>query len=355
MSFKILVINPGSTSTKIALFDGTQQVITKKIDHLPHELSKFETVLEQIGFRTKLITDTLSENNFMLSTLDAVVGRGGILKPIKSGTYLVNDKMIEDLSTGRAFHACNLGAFLARDLAKMGGCRPFVVDPVVVDEFEPLARYTGSKHLERQSIFHALNHKAVARVVASKLGKKYEECNFVLAHLGGGISVAAHKLGKVIDVNNALDGDGPFTPERSGGLPTGQWLELIDSKEFQKSELKKMMVGNGGFMSYLNTTDNLFIEKKIDEGDAVYKEVQDAMCYQVAKEIGAYSTVLCGQIDRIILTGGLAFSQKIVQQITKRTQWIAPICVVAGENEMEALWLGGKRVLEETEIPLVYS
>ncbi len=354
MTYKILAINPGSTSTKISLFDGDQEVVSKKIMHEADDLDKYDKVIDQKDYRAGLIKDALTESNYKVEDLSAIVGRGGLLRPIPSGTYKVNDKMVEDLTSGRADHASNLGAMLALELSQIAKCEAFIVDPVVVDEFIPLARYTGSKHLERQSIFHALNHKSVARKVAAKLGKKYEECNFVVAHLGGGISVGSHLQGKVIDNNNALDGEGPFSPERTGTLPAGQWLELITSGKFEKKELKKLIKGKGGFLSLLDTADAFLIERKVKEGDPKFTEVQQAMCYQIAKDIGAYATTLCGKVDRIIITGGLAHNPQIVEQIQMRTEWIAPLEIIAGENEMEALGLGAKRVLDGEEQALTY-
>lgn len=355
MSLKILAINPGSTSTKISIYDGEQEVYTEKVKHDSNELIKFERIIDQKDYRTKLIVEAIKKANFKIKDFNAIVGRGGLINPIPSGTYGVNKKMLDDLLTGRTDHASNLGAIIAHDIATEANCPAFIVDPVVVDEMNPLARYSGTKLIQRQSIFHALNQKSVARKVAQKINKKYEESNFVVAHLGGGISVGAHEHGKVIDVNNALDGDGPFSPERTGGIPAGQWLEIILSGKYDKSELKKLIKGKGGFMSYLETADAILVEKKVEEGDQFYTEVQNAMCYQVAKDIGAYATTLNGKVDRIILTGGMVFNKQIVREIEKRTKWIAPIEVVPGENEMEALWLGAKRVLEGSEKEKTYS
>lgn len=354
MSQKILAINPGSTSTKISLFDDGKEVISETIRHESEDLEKFDKVIEQFEYRAGLIIGALEKNNYKLSDLAAIVGRGGLLKPIESGTYNVDENMVNDLMGGRADHASNLGALLAKELSQPAGCPAFIVDPVVVDEMDPLARYSGSKHMERQSIFHALNQKAVSREIAGKIGKKYEDCNFVVAHLGGGISVASHKEGRVVDTNNALDGDGPFSPERTGALPAGQWLEIITSGEFEKADLKKLIKGKGGFMSYFETADAREIEQRVQKGDKKAEEVQEALCYQVAKEIGGYAAVLGGKVDRIILTGGMSYNPRIVDLISARTSWIAPVEVIPGENEMEALYLGAKRVIDGIETAKTY-
>ncbi len=345
MSHKILAINPGSTSTKISLFENGQETISEKISHEAKDLAKFDKIIEQKAYRSKMILDVLKAKDVQIATLNAVVGRGGLLRPIPSGTYKVNSKMLHDLETTPAEHASNLGAIIASEIAAVANCPAFIVDPVVVDELSPLARYTGNKALQRKSIFHALNQKMVARKTAKSINKNYEDANFIVAHLGGGISVGAHEKGKVVDVNNALDGDGAFSPERSGGMPIGQWMEIVLSGKYDKSTLKKMIKGEGGFMSYLGTTDARFIEKKVEEKDPYYTEVQNAMCYQVAKEIGACATVLNGKVDKIIITGGLAYNPQIIKEISSRVSFIAPIEVIPGENEMESLYLGAIRVL----------
>lgn len=355
MSQLILVINPGSTSTKIALFKNNEKVIAENLSHPVEEISKFHKVLEQKDFRKKIITEALEKKNYSVKQLTAVVGRGGLIQPCEGGTYNINDKMLSDLREGRTDHASNLGALIAYEMAKEANCPSFIVDPVVVDEFIPVARYTGTKLIERQSIFHALNQKAVARKTAEKIGKKYEDCNFVVCHMGGGISVGAHLKGKVIDNNNALDGEGPFSPERVGTLPAGQWLEICTSGKYTKDELKKILKGKGGFVSYLNTSDARDVEKLVIAGDKYGTEVHEAMCYQISKELGAYATALCGKVDRIILTGGMAYDPYLVKSIKEKTEWIAPIEIIPGEMEMEALWLGGKRVLEGTEKAKEYN
>ncbi len=355
MTFKILAINPGSTSTKISIFENEKEVATVKLNHGTEALAKYSKVFDQFDYRSELIAKALTDHNYKLSDLSAIVGRGGLLKPIKSGTYEVNQAMVDELKTTQMEHASNLGAVIAKSLADKVGIKSYIVDPVVVDEMQPVARYSGSKLIERISIFHALNQKAVARKIAQKLGKRYEDCNFIVAHMGGGISVGAHRRGKVVDVNNALDGDGPFSPERTGGLPAGQWMKIVQSGKYSTPELKKIVKGEGGFMSYLETSDAILIENKVKEGDAYYTEVQNAMCYQVSKEIGQCAAVLCGEVDAIILTGGLVYNPQIVNEITRHVKFIAPIEKIPGENEMEALALGALRVLKGEEKAFSYT
>ncbi len=349
MSYKILAINPGSTSTKISIFEDEKEAATVKLNHGTEALAKYEKIFDQKEYRAELIAKALEENNYKLEDLSAIVGRGGLLKPIESGTFEVNSKMVEELKATPKEHASNLGAVIAKELADKAGIKAYIVDPVVVDEMQPVARYTGSKFMQRLSIFHALNQKSCARKVAGKLGKKYEECNVIVAHLGGGISVGAHRKGKVVDVNNALDGEGPFSPERTGTLPAGQWMQIVQSGDFDTAELKKMIKGKGGFMSYFGTSDAMEIEKKAMAGDEKCMEVQNALSYQVAKEIGSCAAVLAGEVDSVIITGGLAFNPMIIEEISRLTKFIAPIEVIPGENEMEALAFGGLRVLKGEE------
>jgi butyrate kinase len=349
MSHKILAINPGSTSTKISIFEDDKEAATVKLNHGTEALAKYQTIFEQKEYRAELIAKALEENNYKLEDLAAIVGRGGLLKPIESGTFEVNDKMVAELKATPKEHASNLGAVIAKELADKVGIKAYIVDPVVVDEMQAVARYTGSKFMQRLSIFHALNQKSCARQIAGKQGKKYEDTNMIVAHLGGGISVGAHRKGKVVDVNNALDGEGPFSPERTGTLPAGQWMQIVQSGEFDTAELKKMIKGKGGLMSYFGTSDAMEIENRAKAGDEKYIEVQDALSYQVAKEIGSCAAVLCGEVDAIIITGGLAYNPMIIDEISRLTKFIAPIEVIPGENEMEALALGGLRVLKGEE------
>ncbi len=354
--FKILVINPGSTSTKIAIFEDEKELFKKSISHPVEIISKYKSILDQFEFREKVIRETLEEEKIELSQLHAVVGRGGLLKPIPSGTYVVNEVMIETLKKGTyGEHASNLGAIIAKRIAEPLNIPAYIVDPVVVDEMDEIAKFSGLPQLRRKSIFHALNQKAVARRAAKEIGKPYEDCNFIIAHLGGGISVGAHRKGKVVDVNNALNGDGPFTPERSGGLPAWDLVKLALSGEYTKGELKKMITGKGGIVAYLGTNDMRKVEKKVLEGDENYRLVFEAMAYQVAKEIGSLAAVLKGDVDAIILTGGLAYSKVFTQWVIERVKFISNVLVYSGENEMESLALGTLRVLRGEEKAKIYK
>ncbi len=330
MAFKLLIINPGSTSTKIGVYEDEKQIFEKTLRHSAEEIGQFETIYSQKDFRKEVILNVLRENNFDINTLDAVIGRGGLLKPIPSGTYEVNKALLEDLKIGvQGPHASNLGGILAQEIAEQADVRAFIVDPVVVDELSDVARLSGVPELRRISIFHALNQKAVAKRFAKESGKRYEDFNLVVTHMGGGVSVGAHKNGRVIDVNNTLDGDGPFSPERAGGVPAGELIKMCFSGEYTK-DLKSV------------------IDKK-NNGDEKCKLVYDAFIYQVAKEIGAMSTVLKGQVDAIILTGGIAYSPFVVDDLKKAIGWIAPVKVYPGEDELLALAQGGIRVLSGEE------
>jgi len=349
--YKILVINPGSTSTKIAIYEDEKQAFSKNIFHPESEIHKFHRIVDQKDFRKEKIIEALKEAGISLHELSCVVGRGGLLKPIESGTYFVNEKMVNDLLIGvQGEHASNLGGILAYEIAKPLNIPAFIVDPVVVDEMDEIAKFSGHPLIKRRSIFHALNHKAVARKIAGKyFGKKYEELNLIIAHLGGGISVAAHRKGRVVDVNNALNGDGPFAPERSGSLPVWDAMKLALSGKYKEDELKKMLAGKGGVVAYLGTNDMRKVEEMMGKGDKMAKDVIDAMAYQVAKEIGALSTVLEGNVDAIILTGGLAYFEYFVKEIEKRVKHLGKVIISPGEDEMEALALGALRVLKGEE------
>ena len=354
--YRMLIINPGSTSTKIAVYDGDTMVFEETLRHDVDVLSKFGGVIQQMDFRKDIILDALGRNAVDKKTISAVVGRGGLLKPIEGGTYEVNDEMLKDLrNSERGWHASNLGGLIANEIAKEIGGRAFIVDPVVVDELQDVARISGLKGVERVSIFHALNQKAVARRYALSLGKKYEDLNLIVVHLGGGISVGAHKKGRVIDVPNALNGEGPFSPERAGGLPIWDLVELCFSGKYTKEELKKMIVGNGGIISYLGTNDAREVVKRIESGDEYAKLVYHAMAYQVAKEIGAASAVLKGDVDQIIITGGIAYDKLFVGWLEEMAGFISGITVYPGEDELKALAEGGQRVLSGEELPKIYS
>lgn len=353
--YKILVINPGSTSTKIALFFNEQLLFDKKIEHSSGELHVFHKIIDQYEFRLDIILNFLKEKGIDHSVLDAVVGRGGLLNPIPSGTYRVNDKMLEDLRKGvSGEHASNLGGLLANGIAEKLSIPSYIVDPVVIDEMKPVARISGMPEIPRISILHALNQKAIARKAVLDLGKDYEKVNFIIAHLGGGISVGIHCKGKVIDVNNALDGEGPFTPERSGGVPVGALVKLCFSGKFTKDEIKKKIKGKGGLVAYLSTNDVREVVKRIKQGDKKAKLILEAMAYQVAKEIGAGATVLKGQVDAIILTGGIAYNNEFVNMVKDRVSFISLVMIYPGEEEMLALCDGALRVLKEEEVEKVY-
>lgn len=354
---KQLIINPGSTSTKIAVYTDEDMIFEKTIRHTNEDLHPYAKVVDQFQFRKDLIISALKENNISLSQLDAVVGRGGLLKPIEGGTYTVNDKLIEDLKANvKGEHASNLGGLLARAIADEVNIPSFIVDPVVVDEMEDVARISGHPDFERICIWHALNQKAVARRAAKeKFGKGYQEMNFVVAHLGGGISVGAHKKGKVIDVNNALNGDGPFSPERSGSLPTGQLVKTCFSKKYSEAEISKMIAGKGGISAHLGTNNAKEVSEKASAGDEKAKLIYSAMAYQVAKAIGEYSVVLDGDVDAILITGGIAYDQAFVQMIEQKVKFIAPVITYPGEDELLALAQGGLRVLKGNEESKVYK
>ena len=292
----------------------------------------------------------------MFKVLNAVVGRGGLLKSIEGGTYAVNDVMLEDLRNGvQGQHASNLGGIIANEIGKSLGIPSFIVDPVVVDEMEDVARISGIPEIERKSIFHALNQKAVAKRYAKEIGKKYDDINVIVAHMGGGISVGAHKLGRVIDVNNALDGEGPFSPERSGGLPTGDLVKLCFSGKYTFDEIKKKINGKGGYTAHLNTNNAKAVGDAALAGDEKAKLIQNALAYQVAKEIGKCAATLSGKVDAIILTGGIAYAKQIVEYIKEKVEFIAQVIVYPGEDELLALTQGGLRVLNGEESSKEYK
>jgi len=347
----ILAINPGSTSTKIAIFLGEEKIFGQNISHPAEELAPYPKIIDQHKFREKVILNFLKENTFDITLLSAVVGRGGLLTPMASGTYLVNDDMVDFLKNNKMEHASNLGALLARDIAKIVSVDAFIVDPVVVDEMADIARITGLAEIRRISIFHALNQKAAAREAAKKLGKPYENCRLIVAHLGGGISIGAHLDGQVVDVNNALNGDGPFAPERAGSLPSWSLVELALSGKYDAATLKKMITGKGGIVAHLNINDMRKVEDLVKAGDAKATQVFDAMAYNVAKEIGSLAAVLEGRIDAIVLTGGIAFDEYFIKLIRRRVEFLAPLIVLPGEDEMTALTQGALRVLNGEEAP----
>lgn len=354
--YRLLTINPGSTSTKIAVFDNEKLVFEKTLRHSSEEISKYKKISDQFDFRKNVIENALNEGGVKISELDAVVGRGGLLKPIEGGTYIVNDSMMKDLNIGiLGEHASNLGGIIAKQIGDGVSIPSYIVDPVVVDELSDVARISGIPEIDRKSIFHALNQKAIARRAAMELDKNYEECNFIVAHMGGGISVGAHEKGKVIDVANALDGEGPFSPERSGGLPVGDLIKMCFSGDYTENDIKKRIKGSGGIVAYLDTNDVREVETLVSSGDKKAKLIHDAMVYQVSKEIGSCAAVLKGKVDAILLTGGIAYSKLITTNIKDRVDFIAEVKVYPGEDEMIALAQGGLRVLRGEEEAKIYQ
>lgn len=339
----ILAINPGSTSTKLGIFEEEELLFDITLRHSTEEISGFKKITDQYSFRKEIIIKELKDRGVDFKNIVAVVGRGGLVKPIESGIYEVNEAMKRDLMAGlMGEHASNLGGLIADDIAgELPGARAFIVDPVVVDEMEPVARLAGHPEFKRLSIFHALNQKAVARIYAKSVGKKYEELNLIVAHMGGGVSVGAHRKGKVIDVNNALDGDGPFSPERSGGLPSAQIVEKCFSGKYSREEIRAMITGKGGMVAYLGTNNFMEICSRAEKGDKEVKLIRDGASYQVSKEIGAMAAVLKGEVDAIILTGGMAFQESHTTIIRKMVEFIAPVIIYPGEDELKALSYNG--------------
>ncbi|MCB5228674.1 MAG: butyrate kinase [Candidatus Cloacimonetes bacterium] len=357
MPYRILAINPGSTSTKIAVYDEEQPVFEKVLRHEASELDPFPTIIDQYDFRKKLVMEAMEENNVSAESLHAVVGRGGLVRPVCGGTIKITPQMLEDLKDptrwGR-IHASNLGAFIADAIAKELDIPAFIVDPVVVDEFDDIARISGIPEIERKSLLHALNLRYIARLCARELGKDFDQVNQIGVHMGGGISIAAILGGRMVDVNNALLGMGPFSPQRAGALPIGDLLDMAYSGKYTKKELTTYLSKAGGLMAYLGTDSGIEVCNRIKAGDAKAKLIQDAMCYQVAKEIGACAAVLNGKVDCIFMSGGLVYNELLVETIRERVGFIAPIMLYPGEKEMEALSMGGVRVLKGLEEAMDY-
>ncbi|MBI9068018.1 MAG: butyrate kinase [Salinivirgaceae bacterium] len=343
----ILAINPGSTSTKIAVFHNDKSVFLKTIRHSAEDLDKYEKIADQFEFRKDVILKELIDADICIDQLTAIVGRGGLIKPVEGGVYEVNQRMKEDLENViMGEHASNLGGLIALNIAEsLNNVRAFIANPVVVDELQDVARISGHPEFERMSIFHALNHKAIAHQFAKSRDVKYENMNLIVAHLGGGVSVGAHYHGKVIDVNNALDGDGPFSPERTGGLPSGQLAALCFSGKYTHAEIKKMITGKGGLMGYFGTNSSYEIEQKAKDGDEQANLIQDAMAYQIGKAIGEMATVLNGEVHGILITGGVANNKELITYIRNMVGFIAPVFVYPGEDEMSALAMNGLLVL----------
>lgn len=344
--YQILAINPGSTSTKFAVYFNDECKLNKTLRHSITELSRYKSILQQFDYRKGMIIDALVEEGFEVDKIKYIIGRGGLTYPLESGVYLVDNLMLRHASEGvYGQHASNLGPLIADYIAnQIPGARAFIADPVVTDEIDEIARVTGHPQFEKRSIFHALNQKATARLHAKKMKKKYERMNLIVAHLGGGISVGAHKKGRVVDVNNALDGDGPFSPERSGGLPTGQIIDWCFDSNMTKEEVKRMVVGEGGFVAYLKTNNAKDVEDMAQNGDPKVQLIQDAMGYQVAKTIGEMAVVLDGEVDGILLTGGVAYNEYLTNFITQKVKFISNVFIYPGEDELDALAKNALRV-----------
>ncbi len=364
----ILAVNPGSTSTKIALYEGSRELWRESVSHSSDRLAAFRGLMDQLDFRGTAVRESMRRASGSLQgRLSAVVGRGGLLRPLPGGVYEVNARMKADLTACRyGTHASNLGALIADGIAQEHGVKAYIVDPVVVDELFPLARYSGVPEIPRRSIFHALNQKATAKKAARSLGKPYEECTFIVAHIGGGTSVGVHVNGKVVDVNNALDGDGPITIERAGTVPAGDWMRYVLSRQEQSPDLQAKLTGKGGLVAYLGTNDFAAIEKAASPDETVGKpaggldgrlcrELIETLAYTTAKSITALSAAVCGRLDAVILTGGLVFSRAVVEDVSRRVSFLAPIMVFPGENELEALALGVREVLDGEAEARVYE
>ena len=355
MAVKSLIINPGSTSTKIGVFEDETLLFEETLRHSTEEIAQYASIVDQKDFRKEIITNLLKSKDFDINSLNMVVGRGGMLKPIPGGTYAVTDDLLHDLKIGKqGQHASNLGGILAREIGDSIGVPSFIVDPVVVDEMCDIARYSGVPELPRTSVFHALNQKAVAKRYAKETGKAYDSLNLIVVHMGGGVSVGAHQNGRIIDVFNALDGDGAFSPERAGGAPVGALIKMCFFGQYTEKEIYKKFVGNGGFNAYLGTNDMRDVEKMVNDGDAKAKEIRDAFVFQVSKDMGSMAAVLNGKVDQIVVTGGIAYDKGVVAGLKERCEWIAPFTVYPGEDELLALVQGGLRVVNGEEEAMKY-
>jgi len=344
----ILAINPGSTSTKIAVYLNSKPVYLKNITHAPEILKKFRKITDQYSFRMENIMQELSKSEINKNDIEIIVARGGLLKPIQSGVYRINEMMKQDLvRADLGEHASNLGALIADEIARdIPGCAAYIADPVVVDEMQDVARYTGHPNFKRLSIFHALNHKATARAYSRLINQKYEDLNLIIVHMGGGISAGAHMKGRVIDVNQALDGEGPFSPERTGTLPAGALAKFCIKGKKSLDDIKKMITGEGGYLAYLNTNNAYEVELMAQDGDEYARKIQDAMSYQIGKEIGSLAAVLKGDVDAIILTGGISHNPMVVEYVKSMVSFIAPVVIYPGEDELHALVWNGLLLLK---------
>ncbi len=355
MAIKSLIINPGSTSTKIGVFEDETLLFEETLRHSTEEISQYASIVDQKDFRKKIITDLLEEKNFDMKSLNVIVGRGGMLKPIPGGTYEVTDALLEDLKVGvQGQHASNLGGILAREIGDEIGVPSYIVDPVVVDELNDVARLSGVPELPRTSVFHALNQKAVAKRYAKEIGKPYDSLRLIVVHMGGGVSVGAHENGRIIDVFNALDGDGAFSPERAGAVPSGALIKMCFSGKYTEKEVYSKIVGKGGFNAYLGTNDMREVNKMAEGGNQDAVAAREAFIYQVAKDMGSMACVLKGKVDQIIVTGGIAYNEGVVNALKEYAGFIAPFTVYPGEDELLALAQGALRVLNGEEEAMKY-
>ncbi|MCR5148216.1 MAG: butyrate kinase [Eubacterium sp.] len=355
MAIKSLIINPGSTSTKLGVFEDEELIMDETLRHSTEEIAQYPNIIAQKDFRKNIILDFLKDKNIDVNSFDVIVGRGGIVKPIPGGTYEVTDALIKDLTEAkRGEHASNLGGIIAREIADSIGVKAYIVDPVAVDELLPIARLSGIPEIERGSIDHPLNQKAMGRRYAKEVGKKYEDLNLIIVHLGGGTSCGCHDHGKMVDVFAAFNGDGAFSPERANAVPPLSLVEMCFSGKYTEAEMKKKIIGNGGFNAYLGTNDARDIIKRIDEGDEKAKIVMNAFIYQLGKNIGAMAAVLKGKVDQIIVTGGIAYNERITNKIAEYVSFIAPVKVYPGEDELLALAQGALRVMNGEEEVQVY-
>ena len=346
--YNILTINPGSTSTKIALFKDNELEFEQVLRHPAEELNQFSKLIDQYEYRKEKIINFLEEKNITLKDLDAISCRGGLIGPIPSGTYTINDSLFTRLSTD-VVHASNLAGIIGYNLSKELGIPSYITDPVTVDEMAPIAKVTGIPGIERKSKFHALNQKAIARRAAKQLNRRYDETNFIVIHIGGGISIGAHEKGKVIDVNNVIDGDGPMAPTRAGSIPVEAVIDLCFSGKYTRTELKEYVSQRAGLTDYLGTSDVRDVQEMMEQGNEQAKMLYEAMAYQICKNVGAMATVLKGKIDAIVVTGGVAYSKQFIRLLKERIDFLGEVIVIPGEEEMLALAEGALRVLTGEE------
>lgn len=358
---RVLVINPGSTSTRLAVYQDGEAVVSREFQHDKAEIARFRRVMDQFDYRMEAAGLFLAEAGVDMASLDAVAGRGGLLRPIPGGVYTVSDEMIDDLSSRRfGEHACNLGAAMARRLARQAGVPAFIVDPVVTDELADEARFTGLPEIRRRSLFHALSQRGAARTAAARLGATYERADFIVCHMGGGISIGAHRHGRVVEVVNALDGEGPFSPERTGGLPLIPVLEMIERGERTPAEIRRAVLREGGLFAHLGTNDLREVVRRMEEGDGLAASVFHALAYWVSRYAASLAPALAdaaGQVRvaAVVLTGGLARSEQLVNEIKRMTGYLGPVEVVVGDEEMAALAAGALRVLRGEEAAREYG